>query len=329
MITNELFAGCKLIPAIHETVNITVDGTLTDVFDRRLTLDDFNVRYGLAVTEVAVLVAIVYQDFNWAPVYWKYLRALRTIPGVSTPESIVLGIDAPVESLEYPGFFLIPYYSNYLITPYGRLLKRSNAQEMQSSEGSLGYYTYRMTDDSKKTQNQLRHRILCYTFKPYPANVEEMDVNHIDGIPGHDGLDNLEWATRSENMDHAYAMGLRDDNNPVQVRDINTNRVYIYPSCSAAARALNVTQVTISNRARGSGHRAYDGLQFRYFPNTEPWPEFEDTGGKFVVEFPDGTTKLCGGSEAARLAGLTRTSLLRMLRDGRQFGTTQNKITRV
>lgn len=329
MLGVELFRGSKRIPSILDIFNITIEGVITDKKSDEITLDEFNKRTGCEIGDIAVLVAITYQKFNWPPVYWKYLLALKNIDNVITPESITLGLSKPVKSLEYPGFFMIPYFSNYVISEDGFLLKRNGNQQIIASEGSLGYKTYRMTDDSGKTQNQLRHRILCFTFKPYPANVEKMDVNHKNGVPGDDILENLEWVTRSENMNHAYKHGLRDDNKPIEVRDINTGKCYIFPSCSSAGRILGVTETTISNRARTLGFKAFSGMQFRFYPNSDPWPEFETVEGKYLVEFPDGTSKRCNGVEAANLAGLTRTSFLRMLREGRVRGTTDNKITRL
>lgn len=328
MIDVELFHGQKPIPTICENIHITIDGKLFDS-DTELTLDQFNARTSLDVKDIAVLVAVTYQKFNWPPAYWKHLKALRSIPDVDTPESLVLAIDAPVESLEFPGFYMIPYFSNYVISPQGRLIRRLLNLEIQASEGSLGYRTYRMMGDDGGTQNQLRHRILCLTFKPYPAHVDDLDVNHKDGVPGNDSLDNLEWCTRSENMEHAYALGLRSDNKPVEMRDINTGKVFIFPSCSFAGRILKVTETTISNRAKTQGYKTYGGFQFRFHPNHDPWPEFENSQGKYLVEFPDGSNKRCDCDEAARLAGLTRTSLLRALREGRAYGTTRNKITRL
>jgi hypothetical protein len=223
---------------------------------------------------------------------------------------------------------MIPYFSNYVISSDGRLIRRLLNMEIQASEGSLGYRTYRMMGDDGSTQNQLRHRILCLTFKPYSENVDDLDVNHIDGIPGNDSLNNLEWCTRSENMEHAYELGLRDDNKPVEMKDVNTGKIFIFQSCSSAGRMLNVTETTISNRAKTLGYKTYDGFQFRFHPNTDPWPDFEDSQGKYLVEFPDGSSKKCNCNEAARLAGLTRTSLLRTLREGRCYGTTANKVIR-
>lgn len=329
MINVELFSGKKRIPSLRNSYSITLDGIITDENNDEISFDEFNCKTGNLVSDITVLIAITYQKFNWPPVYWKHLLALKNIEDVATPESITLGIDKPVESIEYPGFYMIPYFSNYVISEDGLLLRKNGNLQITASEGNLGYRTFRMVDDSGKTQNQLRHRILCYAFKPYSANVEDLDVNHKDGVPGNDSLENLEWCTRTENMHHAYSLGLRDDNKPVQVKDINLGKVFIFSSCSSAGRMLNVTETTISNRAKTSGFKAFNGMQFRFHPNSDPWPTFESAEGKYLIEFPDGTRKQCGCNEAARLVGLTRTSLLRALREGRQCGTTQNKVTRL
>lgn len=317
------------LPIFNHDIIICDDGTISLNGEQEISLNDFNSLNNTSITDVCVLIALAHHYFFWPPKYWEKLIALKQSNVIDIkPENIILGISEPVESLEFPGFYLIPYFSNYVISKEGILIKKSNCLEIKASKTALGYYTYRMTDDSGKTQNQLRHRILCYAFKPYPFGVEDLDVNHIDGVPGNDFLHNLEWATRSENMNHAYSLGLRNDNVEIQALDTNINRLFLFVSYSQAARFFNTSISTITNRVKTNGTKPFNGVLFRKFPCEDPWPVFESSGN-FLVEFPDGTSKKCSCEEAAKLAGVTRTSLLRILRNGRCYGTTKNKITRL
>ena len=61
------------------------------------------------------------------------------------------------------------------------------------------------------------HRVLMETFRPIENSVE-LEVNHIDGNRANNSLSNLEWVTPSENVKHAFKLGLRGslkgENNP-------------------------------------------------------------------------------------------------------------------
>lgn len=52
------------------------------------------------------------------------------------------------------------------------------------------------------------HRYLAEKYIPNPEN--KPCVNHIDGNPSNNSLDNLEWVTRRENCEHARLNGLSE-----------------------------------------------------------------------------------------------------------------------
>lgn len=54
---------------------------------------------------------------------------------------------------------------------------------------------------------QYVHRLVALAYIPNPKNLPE--VNHIDGNPYNNDVGNLEWATYSGNLKHAYSTGLR------------------------------------------------------------------------------------------------------------------------
>jgi len=58
--------------------------------------------------------------------------------------------------------------------------------------------------------NKSVHSIVMELFgsdKPSPKH----EINHIDGIKSNNHISNLQWVTRSENISHAYKMGLIPD----------------------------------------------------------------------------------------------------------------------
>lgn len=68
-----------------------------------------------------------------------------------------------------------------------------------------GYRSYSLRHKGVQTQH-LGHRLIANAFIDNPNGKKE--VNHIDGNKRNNCVDNLEWATRSENMKHAVSEGL-------------------------------------------------------------------------------------------------------------------------
>ena len=79
------------------------------------------------------------------------------------------------------------------------------------------------------------HRLVAMAFAPNPENYKE--VNHIDGDKLNNTAANLEWCSRSQNMKHAYSVGLHSGVSLLGQRNPNWGRRGKLHSQSMAVRA--------------------------------------------------------------------------------------------
>lgn len=102
-----------------------------------------------------------------------------------------------------------PYY---MISNYGRVFHKFSNRFLAPSIDSKGYlYTHLQTIDSTPATVRI-HRLVLLAFNPIP-NCDQFIANHLDGNKCNPHIWNLEWATESENMQHAYNTGLVDKMN--------------------------------------------------------------------------------------------------------------------
>lgn len=93
----------------------------------------------------------------------------------------------------------------------------------------------------------LGHVLIAQTFLEVPKEIKSsrLIVNHINGIPGDDWLDNLEWTSYKGNLDHAFRTGLRSDNTPILVKDLRTGEIQEFFSLWECARYFKVNGARI------------------------------------------------------------------------------------
>lgn len=97
----------------------------------------------------------------------------------------------------------------YEVTDDGEIYKIVNEQRvLAKTYGTSRGYRYRTFayTENKKQKHMYVHRAIALGLIPNPNNYPQ--INHIDGNPRNNSVSNLEWCTGSQNVQHAYKIGL-------------------------------------------------------------------------------------------------------------------------
>lgn len=103
-----------------------------------------------------------------------------------------------IKDFEFKGFM-------YSADETGKVFGK-NGIELKQRIDPDGYPTVTLGNSKIQRTSRRVHRIICSLFVENPFNKPE--VNHIDGIKANNNYTNLEWCTRSEQISHAFRLGL-------------------------------------------------------------------------------------------------------------------------
>ena len=88
----------------------------------------------------------------------------------------------------------------------------------------------------KKPKTFLVHRLVAYAFIPEVEG--KTSINHIDGNPRNNKVENLEWCNHLENNTHAFENGLMNTNKHTILVDKKTGEKHEFISMSRASAFL-------------------------------------------------------------------------------------------
>lgn len=112
----------------------------------------------------------------------------------------------PKPKIDTTGYEPIPgFEDNYLIDTEGRIISLLSHKILTPSVNSKGYLTISLMKNGIACKKQV-HILVAQTYLPNPDNLPV--VNHKDGNTLHPAVSNVEWATYSENTQHAHDTGL-------------------------------------------------------------------------------------------------------------------------
>lgn len=159
------------------------------------------------------------------------------------------------EDLKGEHWNIVPGYNdNYLISTFGRTYSIKSGKILKPLLQKNGYLIVNLWKDGKQ-KHRLIHLLVAEAFVPNPENKPE--INHYDGIKFNCYFENLIRATRLENLEHAFKLGLQKSAADCsfakftneQVREIR--RIYKprdkENSTYALAKKFNVSQTAIQD----------------------------------------------------------------------------------
>tara|TARA_R110000772_G_C13276686_1_gene436745 strand:+ start:733 stop:1254 length:522 start_codon:yes stop_codon:yes gene_type:complete len=101
-------------------------------------------------------------------------------------------------------------FSGYEASTLGRLrslnYKRTNKAKVLKPSISGGYLKTMIKADNGKYKSSYVHKFVCLAFLGDRPN--KYEINHKDGVKTNNSTENLEYVTKSENIKHAYRLGL-------------------------------------------------------------------------------------------------------------------------
>ena len=107
--------------------------------------------------------------------------------------------------VEWKDIYINGELTKYQVSNTGLVKNALKNNLISSIKNNRGYLGVVLTHNGKH-YGRVVHKLLAWTFIPNPEN--KPTVNHIDGNKLNNHMSNLEWATHSENRQHAWDTGL-------------------------------------------------------------------------------------------------------------------------
>lgn len=138
-----------------------------------------------------------------------------------------------VDIKDYEGLYKISTFGNIFSYPT-KSNRNKNGYLLKPFNDKFGYKKIELTKNGVSKTYSV-HRLVATNFLINEMN--KKDVNHINGIKYDNNVVNLEWATRSENLKHAFKIGLKNhkgvkhpiaklsESDVLKIRELNRNGV--------------------------------------------------------------------------------------------------------
>ena len=170
---------------------------------------------------------------------------------------------------------------NYEISNCGEV-RNKTTKKILKSQLLNGYLGITLKTNNKKTLSKI-HRLVATQFLICPD--ETYVVNHKDGNKTNNHVENLEWISQSENVKHAFRLGLnKGKKNKVYQYTLDNVFIREYNSPIDVENEMGIPRTRILDVCEGKARKT-GGYIWKYsdeYTATQPVPE-----GKTMTEYPN------------------------------------------
>ena len=131
------------------------------------------------------------------------------------------------------------YQNKYMVSNYGRVWNLNRNEEKRQYMNKKGYMRVSFMTEGKR-KDFFVHRLVAFAFIPKVRGKE--GINHLDGKKANNHVDNLEWTTQKENVNHAIRIGLHKIR---KIKAVEEDKEYF--SAREYAKTHNVTTSSVYN----------------------------------------------------------------------------------
>ena len=137
-------------------------------------------------------------------------------------------------------------FPKYKVSSNGNVIGLKHKKILKPYDDGRGGYQKVDLYKGSNRHSCLVHRLVADSF--FDGDHKGLEVNHLDGDKKNNFVGNLEWCTRSENLNHAYQIGLKKppSYHPKQrkVRIVETGEVF--DTINQCAKYIGGSRVHIS-----------------------------------------------------------------------------------
>ena len=143
----------------------------------------------------------------------------------------------------------------YSVSNFGEIRNDSTKTLLKGYISNNGYQMVHLRQRIDKVCSV--HRLVLKAFSPC-EEMDELQVNHIDGNKLNNNLSNLEWSTALENIRHSFQTGLqRFQMKTCYVYDLQGNYIKSFINSREAGKELGINPNFISRCCTGERKTLY------------------------------------------------------------------------